>query len=267
MVAQPRPLALAPSSSSTQFHCYKKEKVNLQGVGEELVHLGELGRDAEVNCPVADLDDEPTNDIGVDLGRLLGLGVAVCKGWLTMKGTYGVLDLELLAGTNVARLGDGGLKAAKGLAVQRLFPQLVSTVTPPPRPTSPSPSLHSSAWLGVKPYLGAGDHHLDLAAGGAHELVELAADAGEEAEAVVLGEGGEEVLDGLARGAGVLVELGHDGALVGGGQGRGLEDGDQLRILLDQGTEGGKAPGGGLEGGGLDGGRVLWSATRQNGAG
>ena len=36
--------------------------------GEELVHLGELGRDAEVNCPVANLNDEPTDDIGVDLG-------------------------------------------------------------------------------------------------------------------------------------------------------------------------------------------------------
>ncbi len=118
-----------------------------------------------------------------------------------------------------------------------------------------------------KPYLGAGDHQLDLTAGGAHKLVELAADTGEKTKAVVLGEGGEEVLDGLARGTGVLLQLGDDGALVGGRQGRGLEDGDQLRILLQQAAEGGEAPGGGLEGGGLDGGRVLYNATRQNDAG
>ena len=43
---------------------------NLQGVVEQLVHLGNPGRDAEVDCPVADLDDEATNDIGVDLAGL-----------------------------------------------------------------------------------------------------------------------------------------------------------------------------------------------------
>lgn len=119
----------------------------------------------------------------------------------------------------------------------------------------------------MPPYLSAGDDHLNLAASGAHELAELAADTGEEAEAVVLSEGSEEVLDGLARGTGALLQLGHDGTLVGGGQGRGLEDGDQLGVLLKQAAEGGEALGGGLEGRGLDGGRVLFSATRQNDAG
>lgn len=63
------PLARAQIAlRSTQSHCYKKEKGNLQSVGEELVHLGHLGRDAEVDCPVADLDDEAAEDISVDLG-------------------------------------------------------------------------------------------------------------------------------------------------------------------------------------------------------
>ena len=47
----------------------QNEKVNLQGVGEQLVHLGKLGGDAEVDCPVANLDDEAANDVGVDLGK------------------------------------------------------------------------------------------------------------------------------------------------------------------------------------------------------
>jgi len=60
-----------PAPSSTQFHCYKRRKVNLQSLGEQLVHLGKLGGDAQVDCPVANLDDEATDDIGVDLRRFV----------------------------------------------------------------------------------------------------------------------------------------------------------------------------------------------------
>lgn len=42
----------------------------LQVVSKELVHLADAGGDAEVNGSVADLDDESTNDVGVDLERL-----------------------------------------------------------------------------------------------------------------------------------------------------------------------------------------------------
>lgn len=38
--------------------------------------------------------------------------------WVSV--TYGVLDLELLASTDVARLGDGGLEAGESLVVQSL---------------------------------------------------------------------------------------------------------------------------------------------------
>lgn len=39
----------------------------------------------------------------------------------------------------------------------------------------------------ISTYLSAGNDQLDLAASGAHELVELGADTGEEAKTVVLG--------------------------------------------------------------------------------
>lgn len=39
----------------------------LQGVLEELVHLGDAAGDAEVDGSVADLNDESANDVGVDL--------------------------------------------------------------------------------------------------------------------------------------------------------------------------------------------------------
>ena len=42
-------------------------KTVLQSVREELVHLGDAGRDAEVNGTVADLDDESANNVRVDL--------------------------------------------------------------------------------------------------------------------------------------------------------------------------------------------------------
>lgn len=39
----------------------------LQVVSEELVHLGDAGGDAEVDGSVADLDNETTDNLGVDL--------------------------------------------------------------------------------------------------------------------------------------------------------------------------------------------------------
>lgn len=174
----------------------------LQGVGKELVHLGDAGRDGKVDGAVADLDDESANNVGVD----------------------GVGDLELLALADVGRLGDGGLEAVEGLVVQGL---------------------------------GRGDGHLDLAAGRRHDLVELFADAAEEAEAVVLGEGLEEVLEGGAVAAGLLDELGDDGGLVLGAQGRGRQDAGELNILLDDGAEVGEGLGRGLEGRRLGSGSVL----------
>lgn len=114
----------------------------------------------------------------------------------------------------------------------------------------------SSGWS--VSYLRAGNHHLDLAAGGAHELGELAHDRGQQAEAVVLGEGGEEVLDvGVALDARDLEELGDDGALVGGRELRGAEEGGELGVLFEDGADRGEGAGRGLEGRRLDGGRVL----------
>jgi hypothetical protein len=42
----------------------------LQSVSEELVHLGDLGCDTEVDGAVANLDDKSTTDLGVDLSQL-----------------------------------------------------------------------------------------------------------------------------------------------------------------------------------------------------
>lgn len=46
---------------------------SLQAVRQELVHLGDAGRDGKVDSAVANLDDESTDNVGVDL--YLGLGV------------------------------------------------------------------------------------------------------------------------------------------------------------------------------------------------
>ena len=40
---------------------------NLQSVGEGLVELGDLGRHAEVDGAVTDLDDKSTDELGVNL--------------------------------------------------------------------------------------------------------------------------------------------------------------------------------------------------------
>lgn len=156
--------------------------------------------------------------------------------------TYGVGDLKLLALANVGGLGDGGLEPVEGLVVEGLE-HYVSTV--------------SSIYGAEETHLGRGDDELDLALGGADDLAELFADALEEAEAVVLGEGGEEVADGFAGGAGLLLELGNNGRLVLGAQGGGGQDGGQLGVLGDEGVELGEGLGCGVERGRLDGGGVL----------
>jgi hypothetical protein len=70
----------------------------LQSILEQLVHLGHLGGDGQVNGAVADLDDEATTDIGVDLGN----------------------DIEFGALGNVLRFADGGLEAVEGPVVEGL---------------------------------------------------------------------------------------------------------------------------------------------------
>lgn len=115
----------------------------------------------------------------------------------------------------------------------------------------------TSTCSSVHPYLGRGDGHLDLTLGGGHDLVELVADALEEAESVVLGEGFEEVLDGGTAAAGLLDKLGNNGGLVLGAQGRGSENVVELGVLVGNGTEGSKGLGGRVESRRLGGSSVL----------
>lgn len=42
-------------------------KVYLQSLGEQLVHLGHLRGHAQINCSVANLHNKATLDIGIDL--------------------------------------------------------------------------------------------------------------------------------------------------------------------------------------------------------
>lgn len=44
-----------------------KANLHLHSIGKSLVHLGDLGRDAKVDSAVANLNDESTNEVGVDL--------------------------------------------------------------------------------------------------------------------------------------------------------------------------------------------------------
>lgn len=108
-------------------------------------------------------------------------------------------------------------------------------------------------------YLSARNRHLNLPTRRRDNLVELLGDALQKPQAVVLGEGVEEVLDGGGTGAaaGLLGQLGNDGRLVRLAQGRGRQNRGQLGVLLEERAEGREPLGRGVEGGGLDGGSVL----------
>lgn len=133
-------------------------------------------------------------------------------------------DLELLAGANVRGLADGGLELGEGLVIEGL---------------------------------GRGDSHLDLTARRRDDLVELVADALEEAKTVVLSERLEEVLDGGAAATGLLDKLGNNGRLVLGAQGRGGENAVELGVLVGNGAERGEGLGGWVESRRLGGSSVL----------
>jgi hypothetical protein len=107
-------------------------------------------------------------------------------------------------------------------------------------------------------HLGRGDVQLNLTAVGAHQSTELLADTLERTETVVLGQSLEEVLEDVGLvGTGNLLELLDDLLLVGNGQGRSVEDGDQLGVGLQGLAEGSDSLGGLVEGSGLGGSSVL----------
>lgn len=56
-----------PSSPFPCLSFVSHKRSNLQGVGQELVHLRDLGRDREVDGPVSDLDNQAADDVRVDL--------------------------------------------------------------------------------------------------------------------------------------------------------------------------------------------------------
>jgi hypothetical protein len=71
--------------------------LHLQGISQSLVHLGDLGGNAQVDGAVTDLDDESTNKVRVNLGD----------------------NLELLALDELG-LGEGLLEAGDGLGIELL---------------------------------------------------------------------------------------------------------------------------------------------------
>ena len=182
-------------------------------------------------------------------------------------------DLELLALADVAGLGDGGLEAGEGLAVELLREKLAmhsTQATTSRKSSSPKhygdgifAAFHASLVLlpRFETYLSAGNDNLDFAPRSGDQLAELGADGSQQGEAVVLGKGVHEVLDDLASGTGALLKLGHDGALVGGGETRGGQDGSQLGVIIEEASERSNGLGGRLERGGLHGRGIL------NGAG
>lgn len=98
--------------------------ISLQSLGEELVHLGHLVGDRQVNRAVGNLDNKSTTDLWVDLGH----------------------NLERLAAGYVLRVLDGSLKAADCPVVKGLLSLSVIWISSTPflsRPPSYSSSGHS----------------------------------------------------------------------------------------------------------------------------
>lgn len=93
-------------------------------------------------------------------------------------------------------------------------------------------------------HLSTGNAELDLTTVSAHQSRKLLHNSLQQAQTVVLSQGVEEVLHNVALvRAGNLVELLHDLLLVAGREDRGLEDGGQLGVLLEDLTQLGESLG------------------------
>lgn len=94
-----------------------------------------------------------------------------------------------------------------------------------------------------------------------HKGTELLANTLKSTQPIVLGQSVEEVLQDVAlvSATGELLQLGNDLLLVGGGEGRGADDGGELAVVLEGLAEGGEGLGDLVKGGGFGGGSVLFS--------
>lgn len=111
----------------------------------------------------------------------------------------------------------------------------------------------------ISTYSSRGDDELDLALVSAHEDAELFSSALEDAQSVVLGEGLEEVLDGVALvlHTDALLDLGDNLRLIRGAERWSSEDLRKLAVLLEDGRQVLEGLGGAVKGVGLGCGRVL----------
>ena len=102
-----------------------------------------------------------------------------------------------------------------------------------------------------------GNNKLNLTPRSRNQLAKLVAHALEQAKPVVLRQRREKVLDGGLGRAGLLLQLGDDGRLVGGRQAGRRQDGAQLGVLCEEAAEAVEGLGCRLDGRGLCGGGVL----------
>lgn len=99
-----------PSNAEANLH--------LQSIGKSLVHLGDLGRNAKVNGAVTNLNDESTNEVGVDLINRVSKQNTKQKVFHLLETHLGN-NLELLALAEL-RLGNSLLKTGNGLGIELL---------------------------------------------------------------------------------------------------------------------------------------------------
>ena len=107
LVHASRPIVAQNTECSFSAPLYAIRYTNfpfLQRVGQELVHLGDLRRDAEVDCPVANLNDQASNDILVDLlGDLKLLALAELGLSNSSLKSLDCLLVELLSSSQFSR--------------------------------------------------------------------------------------------------------------------------------------------------------------------
>lgn len=229
------------NSDGADREANRQRETSLHGICKSLVELGELGRHAEVDGTVTNLDDEAADKVGVDLHRS-----AYRHSTKEVHPHTFVITLSFLPWLN------SDLETAFSMRETALLSSSCPSLATP----TTVEQLHSNRGNGK--YLGTGNIQLNLPTMRAHQRIKLVADVLKHTQPVVLGERVQEVLHRAAFViANELLQLSHDLLLVTDGEGRGAEDGGQLAVGLENVIEGAEGLGGLVEGGGFDGSRVL----------
>lgn len=204
-----------PKTRTTCYPCY--QSIHLQSISEQLVHLGHLSRNTEIDSTITNLDNQSTLDIRVDLGH----------------------DLEFLALADILGFGDCGFEAGKGAVVEGLYNVSISFFKKRRRRMYLLYVYEMRMIKERKSYSSTRNHQLNLPTIRTHQHTKLLTHTLQNRQTVIIRQRDEQILNHtlLIRTSNMLLQLGNDLLFIARTKRRRTNDFRELGIFLEHGGE------------------------------